>query len=313
MIPFAADKQPGGGKREPGLNGISPWLLLAISVAAGLIGGIARNYYCKKVSGDLSDYHLLNAFCCLAGAAVLWAMNGFPALSASPFTTALGILFGTVTMLGYFTCSAALRTGPWSYTTVIISLAAIVPALSGAVFWHETISLLQVAGIVMMAACFVLSVNPAGEDRKVTARWLLFCLAAFCCSGVIGVLQKVHQSSVWRDELAVFLILSFLVAAAVSSAAYFISRKPRGAAVPKAALRPLLLCGLFIGVTAALQNQYNLYLSGVLPSAVFFPVVNGGGLVLTALVSVAVFREHLRPRQWTGVVLGIGSVMLLCL
>lgn len=37
-------------------------------------------------------------------------------------------------------------------------------------------------------------------------------------------------------------------------------------------------------------------LSGVMESAVFFPIVNGGGLVLTTLAAVAVFREKLTQK-----------------
>ena len=76
-----------------------------------------------------------------------------------------------------------------------------------------------------------------------------------------------------------------------------------------------LLAALFIaaGVGVALNNQINLYLSGVVPSAVFFPIVNGGGLVLITASSVLFFREKLTARQWVGLALGIAATLLLCL
>ena len=67
------------------------------------------------------------------------------------------------------------------------------------------------------------------------------------------------------------------------------------------------------GVTAALNNQFNLYLSGVMPSAVFFPIVNGGGLVLSTAASVLLFREKLSVRQWIGLAMGTVSVLMLCM
>jgi len=47
-------------------------------------------------------------------------------------------------------------------------------------------------------------------------------------------------------------------------------------------------------------------------SAVFFPIVNGGGLVLTTFAAVLLFKEKLSKKQWIGVVLGIASVVFLC-
>ena len=52
--------------------------------------------------------------------------------------------------------------------------------------------------------------------------------------------------------------------------------------------------------------------SGVMDTAVFFPIVNGGGLVLTAALAMIVFRERLTRRQWIGMLLGILSVILVC-
>jgi multidrug transporter EmrE-like cation transporter len=77
----------------------------------------------------------------------------------------------------------------------------------------------------------------------------------------------------------------------------------------------MLLLALFIagGVGVALNNQINLYLSGVVASAVFFPIVNGGGLILITAASVVLFREKLTARQWLGLALGIVATLLLCI
>ena len=67
------------------------------------------------------------------------------------------------------------------------------------------------------------------------------------------------------------------------------------------------------GACVAVNNKLNLYLSGVIDSAIFFPVVNGGGLVLTTLAALVFFRERLTKVQWIGVGIGIVSVVFLCI
>jgi drug/metabolite transporter (DMT)-like permease len=44
-----------------------------------------------------------------------------------------------------------------------------------------------------------------------------------------------------------------------------------------------------------------------MPSAVFFPIVNTGGLILTLLAATLLFKEKLTRLQWIGIVLGLIS------
>jgi len=154
---------------------------------------------------------------------------------------------------------------------------------------------------------------------------------AFLATGGIGVMQKVHQSSVHKGELNAFLIIAFAVSALLSLiVAPCISRLDKKATAPtsesdeNASQRGAFdkwLCknGLFLltlmlisGATVAVNNKFNLYLSGVMDSSVFFPIVNGGGLVLTTLAAVVLFREKLTKKQWLGIAVGILAVLLLC-
>ena len=48
-------------------------------------------------------------------------------------------------------------------------------------------------------------------------------------------------------------------------------------------------------------------------SAIFFPIVNGGGLMLTAISSQIIFKEKLDAQKWLGIIIGIVAVILLCI
>ena len=56
----------------------------------------------------------------------------------------------------------------------------------------------------------------------------------------------------------------------------------------------------------------NIYLSGVLDSAMFFPTVNGVGLILSTVSALVIFKEKIQPLKWVGIVVGLVSVVLLC-
>ena len=213
----------------------------------------------------------------------------------------------------------AYDSGSFAYTSVIVSLSTIIPAFSGAIFWNETLYPAQIAGIVLLVLCFVLCVGKDKEKKQMSVKWLIYVFLAFLSTGFIGVMQKVHQSSAYAGELNGFLIISFLISALAAGICAVIAVK-RGAEKQKAPkdngekpakgfVYPLLI--VLSGVGVALNNVINLYLSGKVDSAVFFPIVNGGGLILVTLCAVVLYREKLSVKQWVGIAVGIISVVLL--
>ena len=290
---------------------------LIVSLAAALGGSIAKKYYIDKAT-TLAGGFVFNAVSCLSAAVMLLCWGGFG--TSSVFTIVFGVFFGAVTALQGITNIAALQVGPMSYTSVIISFSTLISALSGAMFFNESLSWAHILGIALMLASFVLAAKSDGDEKKANSKWLFLCLIAFAATGAIGIMQKVHQSSEYRSELNAFLIIAFISSAIFCSIfASLLKRRECRLADAKEkenkSKKPFwLLLGIMLvsGACGAVNNKFNLYLSGVMDSAVFFPIVNGGGLVLTTFAAVLLFREKLSKKQWVGVVFGIASVVFLC-
>ena len=115
-----------------------------------------------------------------------------------------------------------------------------------------------------------------------------------------------------------FLVIAFICSFVFSAGSIVVQRFGRnGKKEPffekQAGAGPLAVLFIAGGVGIALINQINLYLSGVVDSAVFFPIVNGGALIMTTILSLVVFKERLTVRQWVGMALGIAATLLLCI
>lgn len=291
----------------------NPYLLLFISLVVSVLYGILRNQYSKKYVKINADFFVFNFIVSLLSAVIILVFaGGFKAVSA--YTVLLGIVFGILTAGSVILALQALSIGPMSYSTVIICASMVIPSLSGGIFWGEPISFWQYVGIALMVLSLLLSVEKNSNDRKASAKWLAFCMACFACTGLIGVMQKMHQSSQYKGELYEFLILAFVVSAAVSAVIYFISGKQdknpglRFTGMKGRVLVIVLICS----VCVALANIFNVYLSGVLDSAIFFPIINGGNVALSTLAALILFKEKLTKTQWVGLLLGMISVLLLC-
>ncbi len=305
--------------------------LLAITMAANLVCCVTLNYITQNFENGAAARHIFNIITSIVAAITLFAVSG--TLHASTFTIVLGIVFGLTTAIQRVAHLQALEMGPFAYTSVIVSLSMLIPTLSGAAFWGEQIHMIQILGIVLMIGCLILSVDFSGEQKKSSLKWLLFCGLAFIGTGAIGLMQKWHQSTVYQAELNQFLVIAFITSAAYSLlSVVFIRQRSLGKAVQNAeaaahtktetdtgstnkrkllTTAPVILM-IFCGICIAINNILNLYLSGAMDSAVFFPIVNGGGLILTTLSALVLFREKLSAKRWLGIALGIIAVILLC-
>lgn len=286
---------------------------LCFTLAACCLGSVVKKYYTSDNRGTYFSNFIFNTAGSLIAAVMLFIFDGFS--RPSPYTAVLAVIFGLLTSLQGFANIAALQCEPLSYTSVIISFSTLLSTLSGVAFFDESISPSQIAGIILMLFSFILAAEHTDENKKKNLKWLILCLIAFFATGGIGILQKIHQNSEYKNELSDFLIISFSVSAIVCGflALLFVKKECTPLKINKRKAVKFLFIIIISGICIAVNNKLNLYLAGVMDSAVFFPIVNGGGLVLTTAASVAVFKEKLTRKQWIGLLIGIISVVFICI
>ena len=293
------------------------YLLLLVSLFAAAGGTVAKKYYTDKSSKGVASKCIYTAASCLVAAICLVLVGNL--CRPSSFSLWLSLLFGAVTALQGIAMLVAMRLGPVSYTMLFSSFSTVITALSGVLFFHESITLLKGIGILLMLVSFAFSVEREKEKRGAGLIWLILCISVFLSTGAIGIMQKVHQTSAYRAELDIFLVLAFAVTAAVAMlASVLFSRfgKEKERISPKSDRKGMLLLLAFTaagGICVAVNNKLNLFLSGVLESSVFFPIANGGAVVLSTLAAYFFFGERLSLRRKIGLGIGILSVVLLCI
>ena len=296
--------------------GINTVGLFIITMSACLFATISKTFYSRMNGTGTKAYFVYSAIVNLLCAALFFAFSGFK-FNASLFTVLLALAFGAVTLIQLVCNMIALNCGPLGYTSLIGSLSCVIPALSGPIFWPETDKfdpLNHIIGLVLVVICCFLSVDKSKdkEEKKATTKWLIFCMLTAISTGAIGLLQRVHQTSPYREEVGEFLICAFAfsVVCSLVGVLMFKNKQTDGEEKPKVDGKKLWLLIIIFVISAlgvALNNQINLYLSGVVDTIIFFPIVNIGGLVLTLLASFAVFKEKLTARQWIGVVVGVAA------
>ena len=278
-------------------------LLIIASVSSmvlqnGLFNFVAKNELNKKTS--VSSFNLLMYITC---AVVFGALTLFGTISV--YTVLIGLVYGVLAFLTYNYRLTALKNGPMHLTMLFTTSSMIIPTLSG-VFFGEEFSIYKL--LVVFVLLFFLYLSFAQDkNSKIGKKWFFCCLIAFLCQGILGILQKIHQASEYKSETSAFLLAAFVCAIVLS----LITNKGKFDSVIKKS--KVILIAVACGVCGFAMNYINLILAGVLPSQLFFPVVNGSSIVLTSISSVVLFKEHLTKKQAIGLIGGIISLIVICL
>ncbi len=285
------------------------YFLLFTSVLIETLKNLYLNHFGKDYTKTKRDAYLFNAVCSIGGLLFL-ICTGYD-IKLSVFSIVLAFCFALATTMAQFFLLMSMATGSLSYSVLISYLSLIIPTVASMI-WNWNVTFLQIIGLILMIITLYLGVG-AKKDSKITGKWLLYSAGSFVAWGMVGLIQIIHQSSPYKGEINGFLIWGFVMVTVFFFLFYTLAnRKSTETANYKIKSKSTVLV-LLSGVVVGATNKINLYLSGVLPGIIFFPIVYGGVIILSGIVSVCILKEELSKTQMLGIVLGILSVCLLAL
>mgnify|MGYP003407971089 FL=1 len=277
--------------------------LIATSISSIVLQNCLFNNACKtklKTAKHINSFNMIVYSVCVLIFGLLLLKE-----KLSVFTILLGLIFGVVTMLSNFYKMIALSNGPMHITLLITTSSMIIPTMSG-IFFGEVFSAAKLCMVFLLIVFIYLSFQKSSET-KINKKWIFYSALAFIFQGTVGVLQKIHQSSIHKTEVSGFLFVAFICAIV------FCFIRNRGFNQEIKLGKKTVFIGLICGGCTFGMNYINLKLSGSLPSQLFFPLVNGSAIVISSLMSVILFKERLSKRQTIGLVGGIVSLIAICL
>ena len=170
-------------------------ILATLSIGSMVLQNGLLNGVCKKTLQSQAQVNFFNVMQYVICVVIFGAL--LLAGTLSWYTVIVAVLFGLVTALGSFYKLLALSEGPMHITLLITTSCMIVPTLSG-VFFGERFSWGKFAVMLVLIVCIYLSIGKQEDGTKANGKWLVYCLLSFVFLGLIGVLQKIHQSSPYK-------------------------------------------------------------------------------------------------------------------
>lgn len=227
----------------------------------------------------------------------------------------LAIAYGACLLFAQFFFLLALGRGPVGVSTLFYACGFILPTLYGVIRFGEDVRPLQIVGLILIVASFILSTELKSEKKKADFLWLVFVLCALLFSGGIGIVQKEYAAeNACPVDNFLFIAVAFTVlfSLLITAILYLLDRK-NDAPRSKTNLKRAFYGSLVLGAVMGSANKLNTHLAGVFPSVITFPVVNGGRILLTAVLGAILFREKTNLRQKAGILCGFIGIVLIAI
>ena len=200
----------------------------------------------------------------------------------------------------------AISVGSLSLTSLIVNCSLIIPTFYSLLFLGEKGNVFLYVGVLVLIVALIL-VNKSSEAMPITGKWLIYVAIAFIGNGMCSLTQKLQQDAFegsGKNELMIFALL-FVVFGSIIFA--YLSERNDAAVYIKFGVWKGLACGVANGIV----NMLVMVMLGTMPASVVFPLITGGSIVLTHIISKVFFHEKLSRRQTIGFLFGVASVILL--
>ena len=199
----------------------------------------------------------------------------------------------------------AIRLGHFGFSNTIYRTSFILPIIFSILMLRETIQLSALLGIMLtLLAIFLISYSNEAfsKIRSSEFKWFILIFLAFLLSGGPRIGQKLV--AFYKESTTVYLFLSYLAGTLVLLPVYFKTKSYSLKSLPYGLIAAIgSIAGVFCTISAL----------RVLPSSIVFTITLSGPIILGLILSLAVFKEKIKPIGWLGIILGLAGIIVIYL
>lgn len=287
----------------------------------GILSFALQNTCCKAYGNRYPNtafaQSIMTGLSLVVVVAIMAALGSVQPLTAEGYLIA--ILFGIFFVLTLITMTMAMNSGHMGITLLIQNSSLLIPTIYGMIAWGEKLTLFKGFGIFFILALLALS---AGDD--VTAadtsqnwnrkRWLLLTGLAFFGDGILGILQGMMSRASAETSSNTFTFWTSIFSIFAAGMLYIVLRL-RGKNVQllhsKREVLPFLGLIAGIGIGTAGGNSFSILALTKLPGLVFFPLRQGGLVLVMWFIGILLYREKVTRRGFVMLIIGLLGLVLI--
>lgn len=301
------------------------YLFLLIANFAGISKVIAMKNSGKVCPGEYNSVRI-NTFrsilCCIVSV-VAFYIAGAKTESSGWWIWLISGVSNAVMMFLWVTCTQ--RIGLiYLETFAIIGSTAIPMIIAPLLYEGETVNLLQWFGVLcLLIAVIVLSLKPkvsngtptkVKENKKGNITVIIYVLLLIPSYVGTSVSQKLYPTLIGQEYTAYFNLMTFIVVLICFSLVLISGKifKKKTLLPENVSKNKKLFLYVFIAAVMIYVYQYfSTLAAGMLPSAIFYPLIKGISMLLTVLCDVLIYKQKMTKNTLIGLLFVFTAIILI--
>lgn len=311
------------------------WLYIAIVLIMRVVQSVFGKLNANGVPKNALAYLKYNIFYIAVAGLFALCLFVFEAIGFSGewhFSVTLLYAFISGVALAVACCCSlyALTAGTMVLDSLFGTAGLLVPTVASIFLYDEILSVWQWLFVgVFLVGAYLLVGNSKKNYGKFTPATLIVLIVSLLSNGVTMLMQTMFSRSVEGGSIALFSVLSFFSGVALLGVVFAVLSvlyKKKGQTLTqdtadftvfplreeeKRVPKKNILFATALAVAVFLINQLATTSANLISPVVLFAFINGGATIISALVGLTVFKEKISFWGAVGLVLGIGSLVMI--
>ncbi len=286
-----------------------PYLFLLGAMTGSAMNNIVNSEYTRRNAARKNISGIYNVVV-TGSASLYWLVLFLTDFSFEPKVLLFSLFYGIFYTMAFLGLFFALSCGSVSLTAFVKQLSLIAVSFWGFFFWDTPLNVTTIIGMLLIILALYLCFKPdkAHHGHGVSLKWVFFSCLLLVGNAGCSITQKYQQMIFDKQHGNMFMFFGVLISALVSGIIYLRGEKCR----VRDLARHTILYPMGGGLCSGFLNLFiMLLINSTMSESIIFPGIAVGGLIITTIYSLVVYKEELYPRQWAG--LGVGALALVFL
>lgn len=227
------------------------------------------------------------------------------------YTILTALMFGIMLALCMLVTFYSMQVTTVAISNVFKAASVIIPCIFGAMFFNESITLLNVVGFILFLVSVFLIVSKEKEaSKKFGLKAFFACLGVLLTNGLGSISIQLFGQCVSGGDEAMFMFISYCIQSLILFVIY-IAYSAKGEKSQTKISRNMVIYGIIGTVATFLIQQIITGLSSKVPSATIFPVTMGSSVSISVLVGLFFFKEKTSFKSIVGIIGVIISLVMI--
>lgn len=285
-------------------------------LVTSLLAGAVKGWCGKKTSGYVNEYKdavLANfirmIFCILIGFGMVAVSGQIGFLSIGGKELLITLLSGIGNSAFVVLWLISVRKGAYMMLDVFCTIGILIPIIGCALMFNEIISLNHIVGIiVLLAAVWIMCSYNNSIKTKMTLSSFILLILCGAANGIADFSQKLFVNIAAEVPIAVFNFYTYLFSAIILFVLFAVGKSGNS---EKTSIKKIFPYIIVMSVCLFLNSYFKTLAAKYLPSAQLYPLVQGGALTLSSVMSVIFFKEKLTVKGITGILLTFVALIII--